>query len=218
MARVVSPLLSQEARGSITGLQFSRNPSGPTVGRKSLATYRETQSQHLARNHLATAHHFWTSLPQAAKDQWALHSRPGLTARQIFITRFARFLRFGITDPPQEPNGSDPAPLPYAFYWKPNFFGPGQHRLSWTTTGPQTAYYALYLADTCHPHIPHVRKLIYRASCHWSARPLQINHHFSGTHAAGRILIVSAESGAVLQDTRWILSTTLQQTLNTRNP
>lgn len=85
MAKLVNPLLSQDARGSVAGVQYSRNTYGNFASRKSTSTRSQRLNVTNWRRHLGIAQHAWAAASDADRATWDRWARPGLTPRSVFV-------------------------------------------------------------------------------------------------------------------------------------
>ena len=107
-------MMSVEAHGAISGIEFRQTRYGSVVGRKSTATYQSTPLQQKTRGRLIAAHRAWETLTDAARAAWNAHATHPATGRNTFIAMWLRFTLTGVT-PLLRPGISDP-PIP-----KPDF-------------------------------------------------------------------------------------------------
>ena len=89
--KVNMPMMSVEARGSISGVEFRVGPYGQVAGRKSTATYQSTPAQQQARGRLVLAHRAWEALTDATQSAWNAHATYPSTGRNTYIAMWVRF-------------------------------------------------------------------------------------------------------------------------------
>jgi len=77
--------MSSDARGSVSGIQFSGGRYGSIVGRKSTSTKAANASCLEIRSHFAMVSDAWSQLPEAWKSRWALAQRDAATPRIAFF-------------------------------------------------------------------------------------------------------------------------------------
>lgn len=70
MAKVFNPLHSEDVRGKVGGIVFSRSKQGPTVRLRVNPSQPQTADQMLVRGYLATASAAWASLTTQQRDSW----------------------------------------------------------------------------------------------------------------------------------------------------
>ena len=85
------PMMSVEARGSISGVEFRVGPYGQVAGRKSTATYQSTPAQQQARGRLVLAHRAWEALTDANRAAWDSHATHPSTGRNTYVAMWTRF-------------------------------------------------------------------------------------------------------------------------------
>lgn len=90
MARVINPLLSVEARGSVSGLQFSRTRAGAHCGRKSTSTRSQAPGAVEHRATLAPAQSAWAALTHAQQAAWSTYAPHPLTGQAAYIQHHLR--------------------------------------------------------------------------------------------------------------------------------
>lgn len=93
MARLLAPLHSVGASGSLGALQFSTGLHGTSVGRKSTTSSRLTTARCRFRSSVADAHRLWESIHPSYQALWI--SRFGRDARAHFVGRFTRSRSIG---------------------------------------------------------------------------------------------------------------------------
>lgn len=72
MATVLNPLMSADARGSVSSNTFSRNRSGNIVRNRTKPTNVNTPARAAVRSALSTVSQMWRTLTQAQRDAWEL--------------------------------------------------------------------------------------------------------------------------------------------------
>jgi len=89
--KVKMPMLSAEARGAISGVEFRQGIYGPMVGLKSLATPQNTPMGLLRRSQMSRAHRAYEALSEQDKAAWELYAQPPANGRNTFIAAYLRF-------------------------------------------------------------------------------------------------------------------------------
>lgn len=85
MSKLLNPLLSQDARGSVAGVQFSRNRSGCFGSRKSTSNRKQGDVATAQRALLKLAHSAWSAIGTDLQTQWEAHAPATMTGRNAFI-------------------------------------------------------------------------------------------------------------------------------------
>jgi len=70
MAKVLSPLFSEQAKGSVGGLTFSRGPAGDIVKKKGGPVKRSEPYKQSNRARIGYLARKWGALDQSARDSW----------------------------------------------------------------------------------------------------------------------------------------------------
>lgn len=159
MAKLVHPLLSQDARGSLAGVQYSRNRSGSFGSRKSTSNRHQGDVATAHRTRIKTAHTAWTALSSQLKSHWEEFSGGRPTGRNAFIG--ATLTNLTIAYPPPAQSPLDPPPLgpPHSFIYWPDYFGFFFHIITWTKAAYDVRRLLVYYRQDTAPSIPHVRKM-----------------------------------------------------------
>jgi hypothetical protein len=104
------PMMSVEARGAISGVEFRQTHCGAVVGRKSTASYQSTPLQMKTRGRLIGAHRAWELLTDSQRSAWNAHATYPATGRNTYIAMWVRFSAIGkpkitipLTPLPQNP-------------------------------------------------------------------------------------------------------------------
>ena len=84
-------MMSIEARGAISGVEFRQTRCGSVVGRKSTASYQSTPLQQATRGRLIAAHRAWETLTDAARAAWNAHATHPATGRNTYVSMWLRF-------------------------------------------------------------------------------------------------------------------------------
>lgn len=105
--KVKMPMMSVEARGAISGIEFRQGIYGPMVGKKSSATHQNTIMGLLHRSRLAPAHRAWEVLTDSNRAAWCAHATHPATGRNTFLAMCIRFTQAGEI-PLTSPEPSDP--------------------------------------------------------------------------------------------------------------
>lgn len=105
MTRVIMPLMSQDARGSVAGMQFSRNRSGNFGSRKSTSTRAQSDGATNWRANIKAAHTAWHALSASDRLSWEQAASATVTPRNAFIGCYLRniqatVLQLGAWQPP----------------------------------------------------------------------------------------------------------------------
>lgn len=104
MAKVLQPLHSAQASGSIAGVQYSRNAAGAFASRKSTSTRADNAGALEYRSMLGSAHHAFDALTDAQRATWAFPDDTAVTARQRFLTLYLAKSARGLTLPIARPS------------------------------------------------------------------------------------------------------------------
>jgi len=89
-------MMSVEAHGAISGIEFRQTRCGSVVGRKSTATYQSTPLQQLTRGRLIAAHRAWETLTDADRSAWNAHATHPTTGRNTYVSMWLRFTMAGV--------------------------------------------------------------------------------------------------------------------------
>lgn len=158
MAKVTNPLMSQDARGSVSGIQFSRNRSGNFGSRKSTSTRAQGDPVLAQRALLKTAHSKWLNALPLVRDSWDAFAPPPLTGRNWFIGCQLRLLAAGEDAPPVIPNRNFDTTKTEEFYWVQNQPGPDDYFLAPKNSVPTDGLMILSVSPQETHALPHVRK------------------------------------------------------------
>lgn len=104
MTKLIMPLLSQDARGSVSGIQFSRNRSGCFGSRKSTSTRAQKGESTNWRATIKRAHSAFDALTDAEKLSWAAWTPPGQTVRSHYIGSYLRLATTAQLPDPTHPS------------------------------------------------------------------------------------------------------------------
>jgi hypothetical protein len=102
VAKVKSPLMSQEAHGALGGIEFRTSTYGNIVGRRSITPNRRTPSQLSSRALLVAASKAWEAKSDTIKAMWDDCAGPLETGRTAYIASYIRLI----------PTNTAPYPLP----------------------------------------------------------------------------------------------------------
>jgi len=163
MAKLINPLMSQDARGSVSGIQFSRNHSGCFGSRKSTSNRKQSVDVLKHRSRLKRAQSAWVSLSASLKSAWEAYvgSRP--LARSAFVGAQIRNYTHGSGDlswsPLPTPSG---VPITNMRAYMP-VGGPARVSILWNPHGNAEDHYLFYLRIPRGLSVPHVRQFKYQA-------------------------------------------------------
>jgi hypothetical protein len=90
MPKVVAPLLSQSAVGTLGGLLYRSGTYGPIVSRSSSSPALRTPAQSAHRGALRRAHDAWLTLTPLEQSSWLIFAGPHETARNVYTAAFIR--------------------------------------------------------------------------------------------------------------------------------
>lgn len=158
MAKVTNPLMSQDARGSVAGVQYSRNRSGNFGSRKSTSNRKQSPDvvQHRAR--IKRAHTRWTSITQALRDAWEAYAPITIGGRAAFVGAQIRNYTMDPVDLTLSPIDAPPRSTPNDLVAKMTSLGPDRLTLTWDLQANDQDAILLYAAYPRGPYMPHVRK------------------------------------------------------------
>lgn len=103
MARVTQPLFSQDARGSVSGIQYSRNRAGSFGSRKSTSNRKQSEAVTLHRSRLKLAHTAWLALDAGLQAAWDQYAGDVRTGRNAFVGAALRNMTFDYPVPSLSP-------------------------------------------------------------------------------------------------------------------
>ena len=85
MAKVVGPLFSEEANGSLSGIEFRTGLYGPMVGARSAGPSRRTQRQRevMVRSHIL--YRLWNNMSESDRLYWSASAPENLSGYQYFM-------------------------------------------------------------------------------------------------------------------------------------
>ena len=85
MAKVVGPLFSEYAQGSLSGIEFRTGLYGPMVGSRSAGPSRRTARQRvvMVRSHIL--YRLWNNLSESDKKYWSDSAPENMTGYQYFM-------------------------------------------------------------------------------------------------------------------------------------
>lgn len=107
MAKAKNPLMSQEARGALGGIEYRQNQYGAVIGRRSITPHKRTPSQLEHRRKLSESAAIWTSLSDEIKSNWNTFAKSPLDGRTAFIAAKMKLSQATAT-PAADPNRSVP--------------------------------------------------------------------------------------------------------------
>lgn len=213
MSKLVNPLLSQDARGSVSGIQFSRNRAGSFASRKSTSTRAQGEGPTNFRAQIKRAHTAWNSLSSSLKQSWETYAHARETGRNAFIGCCLRLFSAGQAAPDVSPLTAAEGPMPYDFHWDADVFGPGTDQLTWEPPSFNGDWAIFSFAPMYAAKIPHVRKFSFFSA----ALTLDQNDIFTTTWhppwLALRVQVAQRHSGVLLFDRRWVFDPTQDQDL-----
>jgi hypothetical protein len=100
MPRVIGPLLSESAEGTLGGLLFRSGTYGQIISRSSSSPAIRTPRQSEQRGALKRAHNSWDTLSPEHQSAWSEYAASPLTGRNTYIAAHIRCSMFGsIPDP-----------------------------------------------------------------------------------------------------------------------
>lgn len=203
MARVVSPLHSADARGTVAGIQFSRNRSGNFATRRSSGTYPQRGDSVNQRAIMAHAAAAWRDKPPRTQAAWDAHAPYPHTGRQHFIGAAMRLISMQL-DPPrhaplQDPQLSTQSNFRFFYRFPPHVVSV----IDWDQDGYPDHWWALHLAPLATYGRPHVRKFKLYAQARASTRRLPFPAELIPNYWAVRLVKVDPQIGLILQELRW---------------
>lgn len=164
MSKVVNPLLSQDARGSVSGIQFSRNRSGCYGSRKSTSNHKTSDTVREHRSRLKLAHTTWQGLDPGLQADWQQYAGHVLTGRNAFVGAAIRCMLIGYPTPTLSPleHFTHSRLRNLRFYDQPP---PANY--DWVNWSSDNSYDDRIIIYQAVPHglaTPHVRKFRYLAN------------------------------------------------------
>lgn len=166
MAKLTNPLMSQDARGSVSGVQFSANTSGSFASRKSTGTRAQRGESTNWRGQIKTAHTAWLALSAELQAQWAEVATPTQTARNAFIGAYLRNLMIAHPVFTKSPLQTPIADV-FSNLKARNFPGsPPWISVSYSMRAPQDDALIGYWAIPAGTSLPHVRKFTFSTHSH----------------------------------------------------
>lgn len=161
MARVTMPLLSQDARGSVSGIQFSRNRAGNFGSRKSTSNHKQGTVVTAHRARLKLAHSAWEDLSTALKTNWEEFAPLTQTGRNAFVGAALRNLMIDQPPPTLSPLRAPTRPpitgLRYTRGTDPTWI----FALEWDFRAGDGTQVICYLRTPRGFAVPHVRQFAY---------------------------------------------------------
>ena len=200
MTKVLNPLMSSEASGSVGGLEFKRSRAGNVVGRKSTSTFQQSRATCDARAALGRARAAWTAQSAAARAAWERLATPHQTARNAFTAAYCRLAPAGL-EASLAPHLAAHSPTPKKITAYCYSSGVPYYRISGTRTNDPFTRYLLYTAPgPAHGARPHDRKFAYlqHAGTHLSSFDVPMRLHPAVPWM--RVKLVHLRTGAVLLD------------------
>ena len=161
MAKLVNPLLSQDARGSVSGLQFSRNRGGNFGSRKSTSNRSQSEAVTLHRGRLKLAHSAWLALDPGLQSNWDAFAGPHQTGRNAFVGAAIRNAVVEQPAPTQNPLLGPHASMITGMEFDDDRFFPYNPGLFWDQQANQFDVVMLYLAVPAGFAVPHERKFVF---------------------------------------------------------
>lgn len=195
MARVTNPLLSQDASGSVGGVQFSRNRAGNFGSRKSTSNRKQGTVVTAHRARLKLAHSAWDDLSTGLKASWVNHAQPPLTGRNAFIGSCLTNLMIGAAPPDLPPWPIQDIPLPRYFRYRHDPPPLYDRALSCSPNIIDDRYIILYEAQPGGPYMPHVRKFKFYSAVSAESDLWECGQVEVGPWAAFRIVVWDAHRG-----------------------
>lgn len=160
------PLLSQDARGSFSGIQFSRNRSGNFGSRKSTSNHKQGDVATNHRARLKAAHTAWEALDPGLKSCWDTYAAPTQTGRNAFIGATLTNLVIDLSAPTGNPLEA-PAQAPITnLVYNPGVAPLWIYLIAWDWRDDPDGRIICYLRTPRGFAIPHVRQFRY-----WDAGP-----------------------------------------------
>jgi hypothetical protein len=159
--KVKMPLMSVEARGAISGVEFRQTHCGCVVGRKSTASYQSTSLQQSTRGRLIAAHRAWELLTYADRAAWDAHATYPATGRNTYIAMWLRFTMAAVAPllTPGTAIAADPLKALQVFAY---IFAPYSISISHTLQLPFNDLLIVYcLPVFSHRQLPTLNKLRY---------------------------------------------------------
>lgn len=161
MSKVVMPLLSQDARGSFSGIQFSRGRYGNFGSRKSTSNRKQGDVATNHRARIKAAHTAWEALDPGLKACWETYAGPTQTGRNAFIGAALRNYLFQTAAPIESPLlGPGPTPIT-GLHWQAEWPVPRTPDLNWTPPSIVGGRVITYTHTPAGMATPHVRKFKY---------------------------------------------------------
>jgi len=203
MARVLLPLHSLDARGSVAGIQFSRNRAGPFASRKSTSTYSQKPGSVAQRALFARASHAWPDVSAAHKQNWEALAPYPHTGRQLYIGCALRTLAVDMGTPIYPPQYDiHTSTLTNFRYEKPLY--PYSHPVLWWDHSGYHWHRLLIYSVPLETHAyPHVRKFKFYRDKEVGAGGIALPELVNPNLWAIRILTIHPAVGYPLFELRW---------------
>lgn len=212
MAKLINPLLSQDARGSVSGIQFSRNRSGNFGSRKSTSNRSQSETATNHRAYIKLAHTFWLSLAPALKTAWHTVAPHPLTGRNAFVGAAIRNLTMGLAPPHLNPMLFTTPNHLRNITWDAEGDVAGHNCLKWEHDGWEETYVIVYISQPRGFTMPHVHKFRYYAHPELMWVKAVIDPPWISKPAALRIVHWSRDYGRLIQEFRYVFDHTQDQT------
>jgi len=113
VTRVLNPLMSQDARGSVAGTQFSSNVTGPHAGRKSTSTPASGDRVLEYRSQMGKAHHAFNALTPGQAASWDLTPDTPVKPREHFVKLYLARAARSLTQFTDYPGPAGPAAIAF---------------------------------------------------------------------------------------------------------
>lgn len=215
MARVTMPLLSQDARGSVSGVQFSRNRSGNFGSRKSTSTRAQSDRVTNWRAKLKEAHSAWLNLSEQLRSSWEAYAGPTQTGRNAFVGACLRLFSAGLDAPSVDPRTPASNYTVQSYNWRKLDHAPPTGKIVLQPPAARTEHLFLSWAHTYRDSMPHLRKFFFVGSHDQIVPTWFFTAPFYTPLLAIRLSVVQTLTGILLADYRWVIDPDVNQDLYT---
>lgn len=205
MAKVTNPLMSQDARGSVSGIQYSRNRSGNFGSRKSTSNRSQSLTVTAHRSRIKFAHTLWDGLDADYQALWNAYMGPVRTGRNGYVGAAIRSLMSGQATPSKSPLESPSAPHVYDLTAQLSEFPPNRLDFAWDGEFPGDNRYLFYVAFPRGPSLVHVRKYRFIGSANPFSSSFQFPLAYNPPFAAVRFLNYDYARGLIAEEFRAVL-------------
>ncbi len=213
MARLIMPLMSQDARGSVAGIQYSSNRSGCFGSRKSTSTRAQAGGATNWRANIKAAHTAWHALSEPLRTAWAAIAPAPLTGRNLYIGCALRLLSIGAPAPTADPRSAPARPGIHSFHWNPDTPSEHTHELTFSPRFGQLIEVVCSVHPTWTPSIPHVRKFSFIASHNVDPPYVLLPLILFAPYLALRVQWLDWNYGLLLGERRFVFDPTIEQDL-----